>query len=514
MLQPLDPMTFFAQGLQQIDDQFAYLANIATAAGSTRGDSGLITPVVMLPGSSATEWLLPEGATGKVLVVDHGFVQAEDQYTVDYVARTVTLAYTPAMPYAVSAMWSPSKGGITAPVPLSNATALGVEYWDLPVTAGVNVLVFERGRVLRRDEYTVDYENRVVRLSFAPVGPTYDVMASWAQGGPGIIPPELVPPVSLAPGNRDFTLPPYRGESLLVLDHGLVLNASDYTISPTGVLTLGYNPALPLNIAVSWGQTMSGMYLFDENPVPTPDGINTVFTLGQEPIVDTIRLWAELPNGTLVTYAEGVDFTVTGRRLDFTAAPPDETVLHCSYSTVIMLQPLTVSRVNGMLGLHYNDSGVGTPTGADALVGTDPAGKLPGAIMPSLLGYGALPYNHSWLGTGQAYEQIPTFAPDGRLTNINLPAQPTLGAAVTSVVTIKGTELDTNTLDREVTLNGDGTLAQIQFKSGATVVKQSTYAYHASGLVNTIVTVAGGVTVTKTFTYTGDNWTGVTTVVS
>jgi hypothetical protein len=505
----LNPQNFFATGLGQIEDGLNYVLQVAQTAGATRADSGLITPVPMLPKASAMHWGFPDGMVGSFIVIDHGFVLRKDQYLIDYPNRQIVLNYTPAQPYSIKAAWSSSKAGITPPVSLSLNLSQGPQFWNLPAGVGPNVLIFDTGRILRADEYTVS--NGLVHLAYIPNAP-YDISASWGVGSPGTTQPVILPAVSTAFDNRMFSLPYQHGDSVLIFDHGLMLSAEDYVVdNNTGVVTLSYNPAVPYNVSASWGYPMVGVYFEDVVPTPSANGVALEFAIPQDPVTDTVTVKCKNPNGTITVYSQNLDFIVTGRKIIFTNPPPAGGILLVSMMTLILKEPLSVSRVNGLEAFSYDAPGVGTYEKADALIGTDPTGKLPESIIP----ISKVNYNSPLVGQPLALDKVPALDPNGKLVNGFLPANPQLGLDNNSVTVNQGVSINQSTLTQTFIYNTDGSVSQILFKNGTVTVKQISFTYNSAGLLITTVEQAGGKTLTRTFNYDSlDNVTSISSSIS
>lgn len=85
----------------------------------------------------------------------------------------------------------------------------------------------------------------------------------------------------------------------------------------------------------------------------------------------------------------------------------------------------------------------------------------------------------------------------------------TIGTADTNVEKLRAAVLETHQRTTTITYNGDGTVATVVEKDGATTVKTTTLTYTGDNLT-TIAVVAGGQTATTTLVYTGTDLTSTT----
>lgn len=504
MIERIEPTQFAAEGFEAINRNFETVMETAQAFRAADNDSGLAIPVPMAMGADDRHWALPEGLVGPFIVLDHGLTLRSDDYSV--VGDEVVLNYAPAAPYRVFVAWSTTKAGITPPVPLTNRADLGVRYWELPEETGSSVLVFDGGRLLKRSEYAV--EDRLVMLQYSPTLPA-TLSASWGAGGPGLIAP--LPLRRLDPASADttkFVLPRDAGRSVLILDHGVLLTGDDYVLDRTeNLLTLKYVPAEPLDIAATWGYSMDGTFLEFSVLEPMPDGVNRVFRLAQTPVTDTVHLRARQADGSVVFYERNVDFTVTGRRVDFTVGvtPPAASTLMAAMMAVIFNDGPSVDKLDGFDAVSAFAPGLGTAAQAGKLVATDGSGKLPASIVPrdaeSVDGFSAISSMDSRVGTPAAANYLAALGLDGRFDNDTLPYSPVLGGDDNAVVYRGGADLEIDTLSEFNTYNADGTLSRVELKNvNDVVVKQIDYAYAAGRLISR-TDAAGGRTSVCTYNY-------------
>lgn len=314
-MQSINADQFFSQGLAAISANFSELHTLATTLRASDNNSGMSAPLLMEMGADNQHWVLPEGVAGPYLVLDHGFFLNANQYS--EVDGEIVLNYEPSVPYAITIMWSASKSGLTRPQTLTQHDSLGSRYWLLPLGYGANVLVYDQGRILDRDSYHI--ENNMVVLHYTPQLPI-DISASWGMGGPGISAPKYLDrsnpsdPLDLT----HFRIPKNASGTLMVTDHGLALDAVDFSIdADAGVLTLNYVPTEPIKVAAGWGFNMDGLYMSAVATLQAPDGVRTEFVLDQEPQVDSILLREIRQDGTIVHHDLYEDFTVEGRVLTF-----------------------------------------------------------------------------------------------------------------------------------------------------------------------------------------------------
>jgi hypothetical protein len=147
------------------------------------------------------------------------------------------------------------------------------------------------------------------------------------------------------PGSLDtahFVLPPGHGRTVLVHDYGLTLDSTDYTVNyNTGLVTLNYAAAEPLDVTVSWGLPLDGLYLTEVQLTPVADGSRTSFILPADAMPGTLRVWARLTDESLAYFAPVDDYTVVGRRIDFAVAPPNGARILASLSTVTHFSQLS-----------------------------------------------------------------------------------------------------------------------------------------------------------------------------
>lgn len=331
----LQPSDFFGIGVSKVNDALAELLTIAQTARGTDIDSGICAPVVMAMGADNQHWIIPEGVVGAFWVLDHGMVLPETEYSV--VDGEIVLGYVPGLPYNLAIAWSATKNGVVPPVTLTQHPSLGDRYWVLPDGYGVNVLVFDYGRLLRRDQYQV--KDGIVILNYTPLAP-YKITASWGSGSPGLLPPRAIDLV--VPGSLDLVhlqLPPDFGPGVLITDHGFILDSTDYSYNTTtGVVTLNYVPTEPLDIAATWGLRLEGVFVTGVSASPAPDGVVTAFMLANAPVTDTLQLSARLLDGSIEYYVNHVDYDVIGRNVYFKngTVPPDESVLVADMMSVIV----------------------------------------------------------------------------------------------------------------------------------------------------------------------------------
>jgi hypothetical protein len=330
---------FLGQGIDDINFNFDTVLQVAQSTRASDNDSGICVPVLMTMGANAQRWVIPSGVVGDFVLFDHGFAIRADQFSV--VGNEVVLTYVPSgVPaYAITIAWCATKGGILPPVSLVQDPDLGVTYWRLPAGRGVNVLIFDHGRLLRRDQYQVDGD--LVHLLYSPSGP-YDIAASWGAGGPGITAPiKIDQQFPLTLDTIHYLLPADRGETVIITDHGLVLDVQDYTIDyDQNIVQLNYTPAEPLDIAAAWGFVMDGVYIEDVLLNPPPNGVNGTFYLPTDPHADSLRLRAVLSNGSVVDYIRGTNYKLVGRRIEFlTAVPPNNSTLLGSFGSSVYFNP-------------------------------------------------------------------------------------------------------------------------------------------------------------------------------
>lgn len=489
-LKTIDPTQFFADGVADINANFNTVLQIAQTQAAAHSDSGLASPVLMEQENveDLQRWKLPEGCTDVFILFDHGFALRADQYTVS--DGVVELAYTPAEPFALAAAWSPTLAGVTPPVSLTRGD--NKKQWLLPNDASVNVLVFDRGQVLNRSEYWID-EN-VIYLVNDPISDVnqpdeYDISASWGSSGPG-----MTVPVVLEQGDtlRDWTLPTDVGKTVLVTDHGLLLDAQDYTVDlDTLTVTLNYDPEPgtygTYAIAAFWGFTMDGLFM--ENVVPLPTADPKVFILPQDPIAHTLRLRARSSNGNAIThYVRGTDYTVVGRKITFGTAPEAGSTLLASMIAAVLNNDLNVDKVDGLDAVRADAADK-----RGKLVATDEvSGMLPVSIIPGVSTVSGFPAISSTSTapdpeagtTATAYYLLATGA-DGRFTNKALPLDPQLGPLNTSVVELQGLGIDINNVSEYYTyaVTDPTLLTQVEWKIDQTVVKRITWAYNIDGTI-------------------------------
>lgn len=332
----LTPLDFFNDGVDKVNDALSQLQVMAQTARGTDIDSGLSAPFPMAIAGDNQHWTKPAGVAGQYWVLDHGMVLPKSSYT--DVNGQIVLAYVPATPYNIAITWSASRNGMVPPTDLSQHPTLGNRYWLLPQGHGVNVIVFDHGRVLRRDQYKV--VAGVVILSYTPAT-VYAISAAWASGGPGITTPRTILQTDV--GSLDvihYQLPKDFGPSVLVTDHGFFLSQANYSYNPqTGVVTIiGYVPVEPLDIAASWGLRLEGIYLDSVSTTPAPNGSSTAFTLSRPPVPDTVQVSAALVDGTVVYYANYVDYDVVDRFITFKggAVPAAGATLNVSMMCVVV----------------------------------------------------------------------------------------------------------------------------------------------------------------------------------
>jgi len=148
--------------------------------------------------------------------------------------------------------------GLTPPILLSQG--VDNQHWLLPAgVTSLGVIVSDHGLILRADQYSV--ANGIVILNYVPSA-TYAIDACWSTTKTGITTPlALVNNTVLGP--LYWTLNSDTGSNVLVLDHGRILDRSQYAVTDSNVV-LNYNPATPWDIAAAWGRGGPGM------PAPVP----------------------------------------------------------------------------------------------------------------------------------------------------------------------------------------------------------------------------------------------------
>lgn len=337
----INPGDFFGTGLSTINSNFSNLQTIAQSLRASDDNSGLTVPVLMVQGTSAQYWVKPLGVNGPYVVLDHGILLGADQYS--EANGIITLSYTPSAPLAISIAWCTTKGGITRPIPLIQSASLGIHYWGIPAQAGPNILVFDQGAIVARENYSIVNGN--IFLTYTPMNGSTgypDIKASWGAGGPGMVPPRKLARLSdTSLDLKNFLVPQGAGDTIWIFDHGFALDVSDFTIN-SGIITLNYTPAEPLKIYASWGYRTSGLFFQQVSVTPAPDGTNNVFTLAQEPTIDTLSISALLADGATSNYYDPyLNFTVEGRTLTFLAGftPPAGSTLEASMMTSVFTSP-------------------------------------------------------------------------------------------------------------------------------------------------------------------------------
>lgn len=363
--------------IDQINANFAALQLTILSTAASEINSGYAAPVLLTMGADDQHWVLPAGLIGRFIVLDHGLILGSDDYSV--VGNEVVLDYSPASPYKIAIAVSKVGAGVTKPVTLTVDGINGPQYWNLPDGHGLNVLVFDHGRMLRRSEYRV-VGNQVI-LESVPTSP-YEIEASWGHGGPGLFAPTPLarqfPHPSL--DTIHWLLPEGHGPALLILDHGLVLDSTMYTVNlASGVVTLNYTPSTPLDISAVWGWPLSGQYVHEFVLTPYPDGTEDTFEVPIEMLGDTVRVVAK-QGATQIFYDRGTDFEIEGRKIIFNSGsePPSGSTLIASFTTPIHFgletsQPLigtngqSVSEVRGVLIEVSNLTTSYTYSGSDLL---------------------------------------------------------------------------------------------------------------------------------------------------
>ena len=521
-LRTIDRTELLARGVDDINFNFDTILTIAETVQASDNDSGLAAPVLMVQGTDNQHWIVPQAALNKTSVVlDHGLILHADQYTIN--DGIVALGYTPQQPYAISLAWSPTLAGISIPIALAQDNA-GTRYWRLPDYASVNVLVHDHGRTLRRDEYSI--EGTLVTLNYDPTQP-FDIAGSWGLGGPGVTSPVSLVQDQADPTGKTFILPVDHGKTLLIFDHGLMLDAQDYTIdSDAGKIALTYIPAPTVDIASAWGITMDGQFMENVIATPSPDGAITAFLLPQDPVTNTLRMRARLANGTTIYYTKGTDFTQTGRRVVFSTVPPIGSTLFASMMTAVLNRDLVADTVDGFDAISAYADGVGTPAQGNKLVAVDGNGKLPSTIIPdtpSVGGFQSMSSTDPYAGTPAAANYLMATGPDGKFTNKVSPQDPELGIRDLSVVEIKGLEIDTNAADEAYTYNINGTLDKVEWLINGVVSRSVVWEYNTNGTIKKRIDHVDSEdgsrhiikTVTRTYNYNnGGQITSVGTVVS
>jgi hypothetical protein len=480
----------------------------------------------------SNKFVVPEAAAGLMLALDHGIFLAAPQFSIR--PGLLSLDYEPAEPLAVQLTWSGLGAGITTPRALTRISGENERYWQLPEDYSTNVLVFDHGLILRRDQYQIDGDRVILNYvpSDQPAG--FQITAAWGAGGPGITPPvalERLPGASEL-DTRFWQLPEDSGDSVLVFDHGIALDAQDYVVDyKRRVVTLSYTPTgSPFDIAASWGFTMDGLFLENAVLSPNPNGSTVEFIIPQDPVVNSVRIRAKLLNGQVVYYKRGVDFTVEGRKIRFAVAPPAFSTLFASMMAVVLNQDLTVSKVNNFEAVAWNAPGIGTLDQGNKLVAVGPDGKLPTNIVPNVPtigGFSAVSTTDASVGTSAAQDKIIAVGADGRYTNAPLPQDMVLGATNLALVETLGLELDINSLSEKYEYNADGSLKSVKWLDGAQVPQKTiSYEYNAdltlkkrTDVVSTFVNTRVGTqtvtrTVVRTYTYNGDGTMSVAKTVS
>jgi len=478
------------------------------------------------------KFVVPEAASGIMLALDHGIFLPAAKFRLR--PGILALDYDPAEPVVIQLAWSGLGAGITTPKALTRITGENERYWQLPVDYSTNVLVFDHGLLLRRDQYQVNDDTVVLNYVPSDQPSGFQITAAWGAGGPGITPPVTLERVAGASelDTRYWQLPEDVGDSVLVFDHGIALDAQDYVVDyKRRLVTLSYAPTgSPFDISASWGFTMDGLFLENAVLSPSPNGSIIEFTIPQDPVVSSIRIRAKLLNGEVVYYKRGVDFIVEGRKVVFASAPPAFATLLASMMAVVLNQDLSVSKVNNFEAVSWNTPGLGTASQGNKLVAVGPDGKLPNNIVPNvptISGFSAMSTADGSVGTSAAQDKLIALGADGRYTNPALPQDIQLGASVLARVETLGLELDVNTLSEKFEYNADGSIKTVKWLDGSNVVQKSiSYEYNVdltlkkrTDYVNTFVNTRIGVqtvarTVVRTYTYNGDGTVSVAKTVS
>jgi len=478
------------------------------------------------------KFVIPEAAKGLMLALDHGIFLAASQFSIR--PGQLALAYEPATPAVVQLTWSGLGAGITSPKALTRITGKNERYWQLPVDYSTNVLVFDHGLLLRRDQYQVDGD--VVILNYVPSDQPagFQVTAAWGAGGPGITPPTALEriPGATPLDTRYWQLPEDSGDSVLVFDHGIALDVQDYTVDlGKRVVQLNYSPTgNPFDISASWGFTMDGLFIENAVLSPSPNGSVVQFTIPQDPVVSSVRIRAKLLNGEVVYYERGVDYTIEGRRIVFAVAPPAFSTLFASMMAVVLNNDLSVSKVNNFEAVAWNATGIGTTAQGNKLVAVGPDGKLPNNIVPNVPtvdGFGAISTADGSVGTSGASDKLIAVGADGRFTNAPLPQDIQLGATNLSLVETIGLDVDVNDLTEKWEYNADGSLKSVKWLDATNSAKKTiTYEYNTdltikkrTDVISTFVnTRVGNQTITRTvvrnYTYNVDGTMSVAKTVS
>jgi len=205
--------------------------------------------------------------------------------------------------------------------------AIDIAYRVVGLTVGVlsGSTSFEGGRFVQSSQGIIEYwyltgitdSDLVEKAKYVP------------QGEPNFVDKEVLSPVN---GVNNVYVLKYTPEvgSVDIYYNGLLQKEGfdeDYTISGR-VVTFNSPPVAGGKLLASYRTYSEINFIDNETPSGLIDGVNTLFELSVMPVPGSEHLYL---NGLLQDSGMDLDYTITGRFINFNIAPPIGSIILCSY---------------------------------------------------------------------------------------------------------------------------------------------------------------------------------------
>jgi hypothetical protein len=205
--------------------------------------------------------------------------------------------------------------------------AIDIAYRVVGLTVGVlsGSTSFEGGRFVQSSQGIIEYwyltgitdSDLVEKAKYVP------------QGEPNFVDKEVLSPVNGVNNVYVLLYTPEVG-SVDIFYNGLLQKEGfdeDYTISGR-VITFNTPPISGSKLLASYRTYSEINFIDNETPSGLIDGINTLFELSVTPVPGSEHLYL---NGLLQDSGMDLDYTITGRFINFNIAPPIDSIILCSY---------------------------------------------------------------------------------------------------------------------------------------------------------------------------------------